>query len=125
MPARYFSVDEANTLLREIEPLMADLLARRAKVVRARSQLMPGLSDLRNDFGGPIATEVALDFRRIEQLIGRIQSFGCVLKDMNVGLLDFLSERDGREVFLCWRYGEPQIEHFHDLHTGFNSRQRI
>lgn len=125
MPARYFSVDEANSLLGEIEPLMGDLLARRAKVVRARNQLKPALNDLHSDIGGALATEMAQDFRRIEKLIKRIQSFGCVVIDMNVGLLDFLSERDGREVYLCWRYGEPRIDFYHDLHTGFNSRQRI
>jgi hypothetical protein len=125
MPARYFSVEEANTLLVEIEPLMAELLARRARVVRLHQQVTPLQDDLHTDFGGPLATELALDFNRIEQLLSRIQSYGCVVKDMNVGLLDFLSERDGREVYLCWRYGEPRIEYYHELHTGFGGRQHV
>ncbi len=125
MPARYFTVSEANGLLPVIEPLMADLLARRAKVVRQYGQLKPVLNEHGGDIGGASATEMAHDFRQIESLIKRIQSYGCVLKDMNIGLLDFLAERDGREVYLCWRYGEPQVSHYHDLHTGFNSRQRL
>ncbi len=125
MPARYFTVSEANSLLPAIEPLMAELLERRAKVVRLYGQLKPALNKHGSDVGGAPATEMANDFRKIETLITRIQSYGCVVKDMNVGLLDFLTEREGREVYLCWRYGEPQITHFHDLHTGFNSRQRL
>ena len=125
MPARYFSVAEANSLLIEIEPLMEELLERRARVVRARNEMKPALNDLRSDIGGPLATRMAQDFEVIQRLIARIQSFGCVVKDMNVGLLDFLTERDGREVYLCWRFGEARIEFFHELHTGFNSRQRI
>jgi hypothetical protein len=125
MPARYFTVSEANSLLPTIEPLMADLLARRAKAVRLYSQLKPALNEHGGDVGGALATEMAHDFGKIETLITRIQTYGCVVKDMNIGLLDFLAERDGREVYLCWRYGEPQISHYHDLHTGFNSRQRL
>jgi hypothetical protein len=48
-----------------------------------------------------------------------------VVKDINVGLLDFLADRHGRDVYLCWRYGEPRIEFYHDLHNGFNGRQPI
>jgi hypothetical protein len=44
---------------------------------------------------------------------------------MNGGLLDFLSERNGRDVYLCWRYGEPTISHYHELHTGYNGRRPI
>jgi hypothetical protein len=59
----------------------------------------------------------------IEGLIDEIKAYGCVLKDLNAGLLDFLAERDGREVYLCWRYGEDKIEFYHELHTGFQGRR--
>lgn len=125
MPARYFSVTEANEILAEIKPLMAELLERRARVVRSRHEVASILSDLTSDMGSPEATVMAQDFDVIQQLIRRIQAYGCRVKDMNVGLLDFLSERKGREVYLCWRYGEEQIGYFHELHTGYNSRQRL
>lgn len=125
MPARYFTVPEANEILARIEPLMAELLARRARVVRTRHDVAPILSNLHNDMGSLEATSMAQDFEAIQQLIQRIQAYGCVVKDMNVGPLDFLAEHDGREVYLCWRFGEPRIEFFHELHTGYNSRQRI
>ena len=125
MPARYFSVTEANEILTEVKPLMAELLERRAKVVRSRQDVAPILGDLTSNMGSHEATVIAHDFAVIEELIQRIQAYGCQVKDMNVGLLDFLSQRNGREVYLCWRYGEEQIEYYHELHTGYNSRRHL
>lgn len=125
MPPRYFTVEEANEVLSEVEPLMGELLRRRARVVAARKELGAVVEDLQSDVGGPVASQLVQEFMAIEQLVRKIQSYGCVVKDMNAGLLDFLSERDGREVYLCWRYGEPQVAFYHELHTGYNGRQPV
>jgi hypothetical protein len=47
------------------------------------------------------------------------------LKDLNIGLLDFLSLRGGREIYLCWRYGEAEICYWHDLDAGYGGRQPL
>lgn len=125
MPARYFTVQEANELLPELEPLVGELLERRARVVAMRKQLGDTLDDVQSDVGGPVQSQMVQDFMAIERLVHRIRSYGCILKDMNSGLLDFLSERDGREVYLCWRYGEPEVAHYHELHTGFSGRRPV
>lgn len=125
MPARYFSVDEANALLTEIRPLMSDLLNRRAKVVELRHEMAPFLIKQGLNVGGGVASDIVQDFIAIEKLADKIRAYGCVIKDLNGGLVDFLSERNGREVYLCWRYNEPTIEFFHELHTGFNGRERV
>lgn len=125
MPAKYFTVDEANDLLPTIEPIMADLLARRARSVRLYQEMEPLLHNLRLDVGGPTLTQLTQDFAHIERQIRQLQALGCVVKDINAGLLDFLAERDGRDVYLCWRYGEPEISHYHDLHMGYNDRQPV
>lgn len=125
MPARYFTVEEANALLPQIKPLMAEVLERRARVVRSRHEIRPILEDLHSNVGGSAASQMTKDFIVIEHLVKKIQAYGCVLKDLNTGLLDFLAERDGREVYLCWRYGESSITHYHELHTGYNGRRAI
>lgn len=125
MPARHFTVQEANALLPRLEPLVGDLLERRARVVSMRKQLGHTLKDIQSDVGGPIQSQMVQDFIIIERLVHRIQSYGCILKDMNSGLLDFLSERNGREVYLCWRYGEPKVAYYHELHTGFSGRRPV
>jgi len=125
MRVKYFTVEEANSLLPKVEPLMSQLLERRARVSRLASQMQPLLEDIRSDVGSRDASELVLDFKAIERLVNKIQAYGCVVKDINVGLLDFLADRHGRDVYLCWRYGEPRVEFYHDLHNGFNGRQPI
>lgn len=125
MATRYFTVEEANALLVELEPLMAELLERRARVVRSRHEVMTILNDYHSNMGSLAASEMVFEFAAIERLVKAVQGYGCVLKDMNAGLLDFLTERNGREVYLCWHYGESRIEYYHELHTGYNGRQRL
>ena len=125
MSAQYFTVEEANALLPELRPLVGELLERRARVVRTRDEIAELLEDPYSNVGSAAATRMAQEFAVIERLVEQIQDYGCYLKDMNSGLVDFLSERDGREVFLCWRYGEPSIGYYHELHTGYNGRQPV
>lgn len=125
MAARYFSVEEANALLPTIRPLMARLLEKRARAVHLSREVEPLLDKLHLDVGGPMLTSMAQDFEEIDRLIRQLQSYGCVVKDINVGLLDFLADRNGRDVYLCWRYGEPAVAYFHDLHTGYNNREPV
>lgn len=125
MSVRYFTVEEANSLLPELEPLVGQVLELRAKASRQSRELADMLGDLRSDVGGHDASRLAQGFAEIESLVYRIQSYGCVLKSLEAGLLDFLTERDGRDVFLCWRYGEPAIQHYHEIHDGFQGRQPL
>ncbi|MCP4362818.1 MAG: DUF2203 domain-containing protein [Chloroflexi bacterium] len=125
MSTKYFSVVEANQTIHKIEPLVAALVERRAKISRLSSEMGPLLMDYRNNVGGTVPSEMTQDFETIERLLGQIQTYGCVVKDINTGLLDFLSLRNGREVYLCWRYGESKIEFYHELHTGFNGRRPL
>jgi hypothetical protein len=122
---RYFTVEEANALLPKIKPLLGQLLKRRARLVKARPEVEAVLEDLQHNFGGMAISQATQDMIMIEKLAAKIRANGCILKDLNAGLVDFLAERDGREVFLCWRYGEPEIQYYHELHTGFAGRQRF
>lgn len=125
MSAKYFTVEEANAILKTIKPWVGQLVEKRAKVSRMSLEMGPLLQDLRSNIGGSAPTEMTQDFADIERLVDKIQATGCVLKDINTGLLDFLSLRNGREVYLCWRYDEAEIEFYHELHTGFNGRRPL
>lgn len=122
---KFFTVDEANGLLVQIRPLMGELLERRDRAV-TMSQAMDGFWEPpQSDRGSLSASRLAQEFGRIEALIKQIEGFGCVIKDLNGGLLDFLAEMNGREVYLCWRYNEDKIAFYHDLHTGFGGRKPV
>ena len=125
MPSRYFTLEEANALLPKIEPIMDSLLTRRAKAAKMSRNVSELFEDVHVDRGSPILSELTLDFTAIEQMLAELQNYGCVVKDLNVGLLDFLAQKNGREVYLCWRFGEDRIEYYHELHTGFQGRKKL
>lgn len=125
MTLRHFTVEEANALLPQLAPLVGALLEKRARVARAQQSLRHVIGNGQSDVGNAAASQVALEMAAIEALIGRIRAYGCQLKDINIGLLDFPARYQGREVLLCWRYGESRIEYYHELHTGFMGRRRL
>ncbi len=61
----------------------------------------------------------------LREQIEAIQETGCVIKDIEVGLVDWPALHQGREVLLCWKYGEPQVGFWHELNTGFAGRRPI
>ncbi len=125
MTTKYFTVEEANALLAEIEPLMERLLETRAKVVKQRQEVGVLLNQVGADVGSPVTSAMVQDFTLIETLLEKIRAYGCEVKDLNGGLVDFLSKRKGRDVYLCWRYGESGITHYHELHAGFAGRRPL
>jgi len=122
MTVRYFTRKEADEVLPELKSLMAQLLEQRAKAVRMSRQLESLFEKPHLDFGGPVPTALAQDFVVIENLLTQIRSYGCVVKNLEAGLIDFLTKINGRDVYLCWRYGEERIAYYHELHTGFQGR---
>lgn len=123
--SRYFTVEEANATLEIVRPLMKEILKIRQDIIAKRPDLWPVLQRAAGNGGSRVASEMAEEFARLDALVRRIQATGAILKDINLGLLDFLSKRDGREVYLCWRYGEDRIEFWHELHTGYSGRQPL
>jgi hypothetical protein len=61
----------------------------------------------------------------IAQGVQQIEAWGCVIKDLDQGLVDFLWRRRGTTVFLCWKLGESSIGHWHGLREGFAGRQPL
>jgi hypothetical protein len=59
------------------------------------------------------------------RLIHRIESFGCIVKDIDLGLVDFPSTRQGEPMFLCWKAGEPRVSHWHGGDEGFTERRPL
>lgn len=62
---------------------------------------------------------------RVDELIARLDNWEVLLRDLDRGLVDFPAIVDGREAFLCWQLGEPQVAYWHPPETGFAGRQRL
>ena len=125
MPKRYYTLDEANAALIVVRPLVAAMLAARQRIVDAQPELWPVLEKAAGNGGSPLATAVLADFEKVQHSVKTLEQMGVELKDMNTGLLDFLAKRDGRDIYLCWRYNEPNVAHWHDLEAGFAGRQPL
>lgn len=134
MTQRHFTLEEANAALPRVRAVIAKQIERRGAIERQ-------IARLAEKTGGypeavverPDDTE---DVRALKQdLIVRIEEYqrawndledlGVVVKDPRTGLVDFRSRVDGRTVFLCWRFGEDDITHFHELDAGFASRKPL
>ncbi len=122
---RYFTLDEANAALGRLRPLVGEMLAIRQELLLIQPELEQALQKAPGNGGGKVASQAVAYFERLEELIGRIQEMGVELKDINSGLLDFPAMRDGREVYLCWRYGEEEIRFWHEIDAGFAGRQPL
>ena len=123
--ARLFTLDEANRLLDDLRPIVADLIQARAHLVEMQPALAPVLEKLLGNGGSRLTAELLETFERLHSDVRAIEAMGVVIKDLETGLLDFPSERDGDVVFLCWRYDELSVAHWHPIDTGFAGRQLL
>jgi hypothetical protein len=120
-----FTVEEANRALQVIRPLMTQILEIRKTILARQPEMWPVIEKAVGNGGNKAASMVATDFNRLEDLVGKIQATGALIKDVNSGLVDFLALREGREVYLCWRYDEGEIQYWHDIDAGFAGRTPI
>ncbi len=126
---RFFTVEEANRTLPLVSRIIADVIEENdrlqellpnLKEVRMRARRNPAAAGALND----LREEVAKISARLEGYLKELSQIGCVFKGPQ-GLIDFYSMRDGRPVFLCWRYGEDRIRYWHELDGGFAGRLEL
>jgi hypothetical protein len=126
---KYFTVDEANALLPRLRELVTALRLKVRELEPRRRRLEAAVRRARgnghNVESETLAGEVDRLRKEIEAALGQIGDMGVEVKDVEQGLLDFRTLRDGREVYLCWRLGEPAVAYWHDLETGFGGRQPL
>jgi hypothetical protein len=72
-----------------------------------------------------LRTEMETHLQRVRESITEIDAIGVQVKDLDAGLLDFPCRLDDDVVLLCWRMGEPAIEHWHTVESGFKNRQPV
>jgi hypothetical protein len=133
MADRYFNRNEAEELLPVITPELEQVRRRKQTVDRLNQELAQAAGRIMM-LGGSIPDHQGLAKKRAEGLrlsaqltqgIEKIQETGCVVKDVDEGLVDFPSLRDGREVYLCWKLGEERIAYWHGMEEGFAGRKPL
>jgi hypothetical protein len=129
-----FTLEAVNALVPRLNAMMGEQMLRRAEIEKQLDQLSTAL--------GQVPEAIALDpsdpphVRLIKQkLIACVEQYqqgwrpleemGAVLKDPRTGLVDFYGRVDGKLVWLCWKYGEDSVTHYHALDEGFSGRKEI
>ncbi len=117
----------------QIEPVLIETIESRRKL----AELDEELGTLRERImrsGGLLVSYEKTAGRRLERnrlagiieaAIEQIHSTGCIVKDIEVGLLDFPARMNGEDVYLCWRLGEDRIRFYHRQDEGFAGRKPI
>ena len=132
VPGPYFTVDEANAALEHVRPLAESMVAHRKALATVGERWNELAGKIAGNGGGLDRGELAGLQEKIEREQGEvarciraIQSHGAQVKDVDTGLLDFASQRDGVEIELCWQVGEDRIEYWHGVEEGFAGRKPI
>ena len=130
---RFFSVEEANKTLPLVKAIVGDIV-RQFELVNSHKQRLVALKNQKRSRGGVSdshAEETAQSQADLEleevQLISYVEELGRLGVELKGpdGLCDFPSLRDGREVYLCWKFGEPTVRFWHEINAGFAGRQSL
>ena len=122
---KFFALREANEALNTIRPLMDEVQRIRQKILDNQPEAWPAIEKSAGNGGNPALSRMVQDFEKLDALVHQIQDTGAQIKDINIGLLDFSALKDGREVYLCWQYGEGDIAFWHEVEAGYAGRQPI
>ena len=120
----HYTREEARKLLPQIREWFAALDVAKRDWEKSSVPLNSLLSD-GCDVGGDLARRHLHAFLSIRQILGEFSRREIMVKDIDRGLIDFPAFHAGREVFLCWERGEPDVEHWHELDAGYAGREPL
>jgi hypothetical protein len=131
--ARRFTLAEAQSLIPEVSRLLRDAVLLKGVYQAAGQAIQTWMQRITMMGGMTVDRNQAIDTRKrrdtsaasLRSAIEQVQAIGCVVKDLDIGLIDFPTEFRGEEVYLCWKLGEPKIEFWHGMEEGFSGRKAI
>ena len=121
---RHYTLEEASELLPRVVELIAQMRTARDQLGDREAREALSEAGPTNGGGSPGRT-VSEGFVQLRDAVAELQQLDVVLRDLDRGLLDFPSLRDGREVYLCWQDGEDAIRYWHEPDAGFAGRRPL
>jgi hypothetical protein len=130
---RYFTLQQAERLLPDVERAIREAIGLKTKYQQAETELrsemqrvtMLGGVDLNRGAFAELRARRAASAERLKETIEEIHEIGCLVKDLDIGLIDFPTLFRGEEVYLCWKLGETGIAFWHGVEEGFRGRKAI
>ena len=132
MPKR-FTLAQAQSLIPRVDRLLREAIALKSGFIEA-ARALQSLSERVMLMGGMIVDRDRFlqaksrresEAERLRNAVEQLQDLGCLVKDLDTGLVDFPTLFRGQEVYLCWKLGEPSIEFWHGMNEGFRGRKAI
>lgn len=130
---RYFTLSEAQALLPRVQSLLAEAVEAKGEADELGRELERTTTRIAASGGMEIDPSAFARSKaarseavgRAQKALQEIQGMGVLVKDLDIGLIDFPALRDGEEVYLCWKLGEERIEWWHRVEDGFAGRRPI
>ncbi|MDA1050107.1 MAG: DUF2203 domain-containing protein [Planctomycetota bacterium] len=131
-PAKIFTVEEANARLPLVRAIVSDLMRLATELSERRDRLSQlsrsrsgGSADVYQAEVEQVEQQLETDSERLSDYLRELLELGVEPKSAIAGLVDFPAMIDGKLVYLCWKYDEPEVLFWHDLEAGFASRQSL
>jgi hypothetical protein len=122
---KYYTLKEANETLHIVRPMLKEMMEIGEKIRARQPELWAMVQKSAGNGGNPELSRLLVEFDHLDALLHQIQDMGIEVKDLTIGLIDFVGLKDGREIYLCWKYGEGEIQFWHEIEAGFAGRQLI
>lgn len=122
---RYYTPREVNAMLPVLRPMVEELMLIGETIRAHQPEIWAVVEKSAGNGGNPKLSRILPDFDRLDKLIHRIHDMGVQIKDLTIGLVDFPALKDGKEVLLCWKYGEESVQYWHEVEAGYQGRQPI
>lgn len=132
----YFTVAEANAMVPWLEQVFFRImqLHRHIQSIFQRLSMTGNVPKSENFSLNPPGASPQLvdDLATLKMLLDELKNQlvsildrGVIVKDLETGLVDWYSQREGQDILLCWRYGEKSVDYWHPLDTGIKGRRPI
>jgi hypothetical protein len=130
---RYFTLQQATRMLPEVDQLLRDALFHKAEYQVVNRELDEKMRKIRMSGGARVSPGPILELRarrdrhaeNLRETFQKVEDLGILIKDLDIGLIDFLTLYHGQEVCLCWKLGEEGITFWHGTEEGFRGRKAI
>jgi len=130
---RFFTLQQAERLLPEVESTIQDAIAAKSGYEEAEEEMQNFSRRIMMLGGVRVDHTQVLEYRDrresnallLKAAMEKIEEIGCLVKDLDIGLLDFPTLLRGEEVYLCWKLGETGIHFWHGINEGYQGRKPI
>jgi hypothetical protein len=130
---RYFTLEQAQQLLPQVGSAVEQAIHLKSEFEHAEAELQSANQRIMMMGGSLVNRDHLIEQKnlrgssatKLKEAVDEIQSYGCLLKDLDIGLIDFPTLYHGEEVYLCWKLGEDGIGFWHGVDEGFRGRKTI